>query len=189
MAATTTACRSTPALHFLPSSTTDRHRPIYSNPCSKSCKPFPSSKINPTIALSSSKTAAPKRSYKALVISGLLNENSETYPESDSSVSDSLSGCLQHHKLVDNLGLVVEYDLREEIDADRNEDEDEEPVKEITKSRVGDGAGAVSSEDSSIVMAPELELELMASSLVLVLVLVWVLMVPLRVLVQEQALP
>lgn len=33
------------------------------------------------------------------------------------------AGCLQHHKLVDNLGLVVEYDLREEINADRNEDE------------------------------------------------------------------
>lgn len=25
------------------------------------------------------------------------------------------AGCLRHHKLVDNLGLVVEYDLREEI--------------------------------------------------------------------------
>ncbi|EXB65557.1 DNL-type zinc finger protein [Morus notabilis] len=33
------------------------------------------------------------------------------------------AGCLQHHKLVDNLGLVVEYDLREEINADRNEDD------------------------------------------------------------------
>ncbi|KAL9259291.1 DNL-type zinc finger protein-like protein [Drosera capensis] len=26
------------------------------------------------------------------------------------------AGCLQHHKLVDNLGLVVEYDLRNEVD-------------------------------------------------------------------------
>ncbi|KAL8161360.1 hypothetical protein V2J09_012849 [Rumex salicifolius] len=25
------------------------------------------------------------------------------------------AGCLQHHKLVDNLGLVVEYDLRDEV--------------------------------------------------------------------------
>ncbi|KAH7516614.1 hypothetical protein FEM48_Zijuj10G0153700 [Ziziphus jujuba var. spinosa] len=33
------------------------------------------------------------------------------------------AGCLQHHKLVDNLGLVVEYDLREEINADGNKDE------------------------------------------------------------------
>lgn len=33
------------------------------------------------------------------------------------------AGCLQHHKLVDNLGLVVEYDLREEINADSNEDD------------------------------------------------------------------
>lgn len=30
------------------------------------------------------------------------------------------SGCFQHHKLVDNLGLVVEYDFREEVDADSN---------------------------------------------------------------------
>uniref|UniRef100_A0A7N0U1N6 DNL-type domain-containing protein n=1 Tax=Kalanchoe fedtschenkoi TaxID=63787 RepID=A0A7N0U1N6_KALFE len=31
------------------------------------------------------------------------------------------AGCLQHHKLVDNLGLVVEYDLQEE--ASRDEDQ------------------------------------------------------------------
>ncbi|KAJ8641919.1 hypothetical protein MRB53_018613 [Persea americana] len=30
------------------------------------------------------------------------------------------SGCLQHHKLVDNLGLIVEYDLREETGEDEN---------------------------------------------------------------------
>lgn len=30
-----------------------------------------------------------------------------------SSSSHQCAGCLQHHKLVDNLGLVVEYDLRE----------------------------------------------------------------------------
>ena len=30
------------------------------------------------------------------------------------------SGCRQHHKLVDNLGLVVEYDFREEMDSDSN---------------------------------------------------------------------
>ncbi|KAK9105511.1 hypothetical protein Scep_022355 [Stephania cephalantha] len=30
------------------------------------------------------------------------------------------AGCLQHHKLVDNLGLVVEYDLRAETDTDVN---------------------------------------------------------------------
>lgn len=33
------------------------------------------------------------------------------------------AGCLQHHKLVDNLGLVVEYDLRENISADSNTDQ------------------------------------------------------------------
>lgn len=26
------------------------------------------------------------------------------------------SGCLQHHKLVDNLGLMIEYDFRNDID-------------------------------------------------------------------------
>ncbi|KAK1299219.1 hypothetical protein QJS10_CPB14g00167 [Acorus calamus] len=26
------------------------------------------------------------------------------------------AGCLQHHKLIDNLGLVVEYDLRDNVD-------------------------------------------------------------------------
>ncbi|XP_039143622.1 uncharacterized protein C24H6.02c [Dioscorea cayenensis subsp. rotundata] len=31
------------------------------------------------------------------------------------------AGCLVNHKLVDNLGLVVEYDLREEVDADSGE--------------------------------------------------------------------
>ncbi|RWR81998.1 mitochondrial protein import protein ZIM17 isoform X1 [Cinnamomum micranthum f. kanehirae] len=30
------------------------------------------------------------------------------------------SGCLQHHKLVDNLGLIVEYDLREETGEGEN---------------------------------------------------------------------
>ncbi|KAK3421760.1 hypothetical protein EUGRSUZ_G02379 [Eucalyptus grandis] len=29
------------------------------------------------------------------------------------------AGCLRHHKLVDNLGLVVEYDLREEIEMEQ----------------------------------------------------------------------
>ncbi|PON87950.1 Mitochondrial import protein TIM [Trema orientale] len=168
MAATTTACGFSPALHVLSSPTTEHHRPIYSNPYSNFYKPFSASKINPTITLtrSSTKTAAPKRSYKTLVISGLENGNSETHPESDSSFSNSdatidiklprrsmlvqftcdlctertqrlvnrlayergliyvqCAGCLQHHKLVDNLGLVVEYDLREEINVDRNEDE------------------------------------------------------------------
>lgn len=32
------------------------------------------------------------------------------------------AGCLRHHKLVDNLGLVVEYDLRGEINPDSNTD-------------------------------------------------------------------
>ncbi|KAH6762980.1 Zim17-type zinc finger protein [Perilla frutescens var. hirtella] len=43
------------------------------------------------------------------------------------------SGCSQYHKLVDNLGLVIEYNLQEEIDVDANVDQ------------VGEGAGAVSS--------------------------------------------
>ncbi|XP_057809938.1 uncharacterized protein LOC131024449 isoform X2 [Salvia miltiorrhiza] len=29
------------------------------------------------------------------------------------------SGCSQYHKLVDNLGLVIEYNLQEEIDTDQ----------------------------------------------------------------------
>nr|POE67304.1 dnl-type zinc finger protein [Quercus suber] len=33
------------------------------------------------------------------------------------------AGCLRHHKLVDNLGLLVEYDLREEINPDSNIDQ------------------------------------------------------------------
>ncbi|KAM4109227.1 hypothetical protein ACB094_03G104200 [Castanea mollissima] len=33
------------------------------------------------------------------------------------------AGCLRHHKLVDNLGLMVEYDLREEINPDSNTDQ------------------------------------------------------------------
>jgi len=32
--------------------------------------------------------------------------------------SKQCAGCLVNHKLVDNLGLVVEYDLREEIEVD-----------------------------------------------------------------------
>ncbi|XP_068642766.1 uncharacterized protein [Aristolochia californica] len=32
------------------------------------------------------------------------------------------AGCLQHHKLVDNLSLVVEYDLREEAGSDESMD-------------------------------------------------------------------
>ncbi|CAI9096332.1 OLC1v1032441C1 [Oldenlandia corymbosa var. corymbosa] len=32
------------------------------------------------------------------------------------------AGCFQHHKLVDNLGLVVEYNFREESDADSTAD-------------------------------------------------------------------
>ena len=39
------------------------------------------------------------------------------------SVFRQCAGCLQHHKLIDNLGLVVEYDLRDEINADIEEDE------------------------------------------------------------------
>ncbi|KAK3222676.1 hypothetical protein Dsin_009701 [Dipteronia sinensis] len=33
------------------------------------------------------------------------------------------AGCLKHHKLVDNLGLVVEFDLREEISLESNIDQ------------------------------------------------------------------
>ncbi|KAG6759693.1 mitochondrial protein import protein ZIM17 isoform X1 [Populus alba] len=33
------------------------------------------------------------------------------------------AGCERYHKLVDNLGLVVEYDLREEISAESNADQ------------------------------------------------------------------
>ncbi|XP_044491260.1 mitochondrial protein import protein ZIM17 [Mangifera indica] len=33
------------------------------------------------------------------------------------------AGCRRHHKLVDNLGLVVEYDLREEINSEANTDQ------------------------------------------------------------------
>ncbi|XP_031400082.1 uncharacterized protein LOC116210355 isoform X2 [Punica granatum] len=33
-------------------------------------------------------------------------------------------GCLRHHKLVDNLGLIVEYDLREETNVKFDKDED-----------------------------------------------------------------
>ncbi|PRQ40470.1 putative mitochondrial import protein TIM15 [Rosa chinensis] len=33
------------------------------------------------------------------------------------------AGCLKYHKLVDNLGLVVEYDLRGDIDLESNADE------------------------------------------------------------------
>ncbi|KAM0932945.1 putative mitochondrial import protein TIM15 [Dioscorea sansibarensis] len=40
------------------------------------------------------------------------------------------AGCLVNHKLVDNLGLVVEYDLREEVNADSGDD------------RSSDGSGA-----------------------------------------------
>ncbi|KAL3501620.1 hypothetical protein ACH5RR_036069 [Cinchona calisaya] len=52
----------------------------------------------------------------------LSKDDSDVYPESDESFvpidSHKCSGCFQHHKLVDNLGLVVEYDFRDEIDAD-----------------------------------------------------------------------
>ncbi|XP_062110580.1 mitochondrial protein import protein ZIM17 [Humulus lupulus] len=168
MAATTIAWRFSSALHCPSFSTTDSHRPIHSNLCSNTYKPFSSSNIYPSITLSrsSSKTSAPKHAYKSLVISGLVHGNSETHPESESSVSNSdatidiklprrslllqftcdicgertqklvnrlayergliyvqCAGCRQYHKLVDNLGLVVEYDLREEIIADMNKDE------------------------------------------------------------------
>lgn len=33
------------------------------------------------------------------------------------------AGCFQHHKLIDNLGLVVEYDFREDSGTDSNADQ------------------------------------------------------------------
>ncbi|XP_062073734.1 uncharacterized protein LOC133777970 isoform X3 [Humulus lupulus] len=91
MAATTTACRFSPALHCRSFSTTDSHRPIHSNLFSNTYKPFSASKTYPSITLSrpSSKNSAPKRAYKSSVISGLGNRSSETHPESESSVSNS----------------------------------------------------------------------------------------------------
>ncbi|KAF4363171.1 hypothetical protein F8388_020741 [Cannabis sativa] len=186
MAATTTTSHFYPPFHSHSFSNTDTHRPSHSNLCSNTHKPFSASKIYPSIILSrsSTKISAPKHVYKSLVVSGLVNGNSETHPELESTVSNSdatidiklprrsllvkftcnLCGertqklvnrlayergliYVQYHKLVDNLGLVVEYDLREEISADENKDE--VLVKDIT--RVGEGAGAVSSLDSSAV--------------------------------------
>lgn len=36
-------------------------------------------------------------------------------------LSHQCAGCLKYHKLVDNLGLVVEYDLRDDMDTDADE--------------------------------------------------------------------
>lgn len=108
---------------------------------------------------------ATKRAYRLLAISGLVEDSSETQPESEPNVSGTgvnidiklprrsllvqftcdvcgertkrlvnrlayergliyvqCAGCLRHHKLVDNLGLIVEYDLREDINTDSNSD-------------------------------------------------------------------
>ncbi|KAK6931430.1 hypothetical protein RJ641_003223 [Dillenia turbinata] len=70
--------------------------------------------------------------YNFPTIASSVDDDGEVDSESINSVSNdsrTCAGCLQHHKLVDNLNLVVENDLREEI----------------TKSRLGDGAGTVSS--------------------------------------------
>ncbi|KAL5553539.1 hypothetical protein UlMin_040940 [Ulmus minor] len=167
--AATTACRFSPSLQSLSSSTIDGRRPTNSILCANSRRPFSASKINPTITLSRTKISyktTPKRGYKVLVISGSVDGSSETHPELEPSNSNSdatidiklprrsllvqftcdlcgertnrlvnrlayergliyvqCAGCLQHHKLVDNLGLVVEYDLREEINAEGSKDE------------------------------------------------------------------
>ncbi|CAL8096067.1 unnamed protein product [Prunus armeniaca] len=180
MAATPTAWGLSPALPSLSSPITNPHKPIKALLHPNFFRPFSSSKTNPVIGLSRSlaqvqnplcsrishtAAVAPKRAYKVLAVSGLLNGNFETdgeleqnIPNTDATIDIKLprrsllvkftcdlcgertdrlvnrlayergliyvqcAGCLKHHKLVDNLGLVVEYDLRKDIDADTDMD-------------------------------------------------------------------
>ncbi|XP_059448962.1 uncharacterized protein LOC132180123 [Corylus avellana] len=168
--AVTTGCRFSPALPCRSSPTQNPHKPITSLLCPSSVKPIFASRPNPSISLSRSRIShsivvAPKRAYRLLAISGLVEDSSETQPESEPNVSGTgvnidiklprrsllvqftcnvcgertkrlvnrlayergliyvqCAGCLRHHKLVDNLGLMVEYDLREDINTDSNTD-------------------------------------------------------------------
>ncbi|CAB4264925.1 unnamed protein product [Prunus armeniaca] len=137
MAATPTAWGLSPALPSLSSPITNPHKPIKALLHPNFFRPFSSSKTNPVIGLSRSlaqvqnplcsrishtAAVAPKRAYKVLAVSGLLNGNFETDGELEQNIPNTCAGCLKHHKLVDNLGLVVEYDLRKDIDADTDMD-------------------------------------------------------------------
>ncbi|KAG7975323.1 hypothetical protein I3843_06G092600 [Carya illinoinensis] len=164
--AVTTGCRFTPALPRLSSPVKNPQNSVHCPLCPISFKPISPSKPNPSIALSRSRSSrttvvAPKRAYRILAVSGLVEDSSEKQPESEPEVSGTgahidiklprrsllvqftcdlcgertkrlvnrlayergliyvqCAGCLRYHKLVDNIGLIVEYDLREEINMD-----------------------------------------------------------------------
>nr|XP_023887523.1 uncharacterized protein LOC111999624 isoform X1 [Quercus suber] len=57
------------------------------------------------------------------LINRLAYERGLVYIQTNWLCFHQCAGCLRHHKLVDNLGLLVEYDLREEINPDSNIDQ------------------------------------------------------------------
>ncbi|XP_021910315.1 uncharacterized protein LOC110824088 isoform X2 [Carica papaya] len=116
--AATSASSFFPCVSPLNSSANDSHEPFKGLLCPHYCKPFASWKPTPALKCTRLSSAhitavAPKRAYRSLTVSGLVDDGSGTNTEEELSNSSACAGCLQHHKLVDNLGLVVEYDLRE----------------------------------------------------------------------------
>ncbi|XP_012081996.1 uncharacterized protein LOC105641948 [Jatropha curcas] len=146
-------------------------RPTNSLSSSNFFKPIFSANTYPSFSLTRPKTSqtkliSPKRSYRLVAVAGLVDGNSETYPESepidfnkDETIDTKLprrsllvqftcgecgertqrlinrlayerglvyvqcAGCERYHKLADNLGLIIEYDLREEVTAESNTDQ------------------------------------------------------------------
>ncbi|XP_041014207.1 uncharacterized protein LOC121257308 [Juglans microcarpa x Juglans regia] len=169
--AVTTGCRFTPALPRLSSPVQNPQKSVHCLLCPSSFKPISPSKPNPSFALYRSRTSrttvvAPKRAYRILADSGLVEDSSEKQPESEPEVSGTgahidiklprrsllvqftcdlcgertkrlvnrlayergliyvqCAGCLRYHKLVDNIGLIVEYDLQEKINMDSDTDQ------------------------------------------------------------------
>ncbi|KAF7808954.1 DNL-type zinc finger protein [Senna tora] len=71
-------------------------------------------------------------SHRVFKVRGLVDDDSATGPEPESDNSEAGSTidlrlprrrCLQHHKLVDNLGLITEYDFREKTNMDSESDQ------------------------------------------------------------------
>ncbi|OAY66884.1 hypothetical protein ACMD2_24273 [Ananas comosus] len=52
------------------------------------------------------------------VVCSSVSNSLENYGADSSKSPSQCAGCLVYHKFVNNLGLVVEYDLREEYDVD-----------------------------------------------------------------------
>eukprot|EP00258_Populus_trichocarpa_P050173 XP_024466192.1 uncharacterized protein LOC7489384 isoform X1 [Populus trichocarpa] len=183
-AATLSQCSFLPTLTCMKPN--PKRKPIYPLLFPNSYKPISFSTTNPRLRISHTEAILPKRSRRLFVVSGLVDGNSETYPEVESNdlneesatidiklprrsllvqftcnecgersqrlinrlayerglvfvqlspefcpwifsyaphIMPQCAGCERYHKLADNLGLIVEYDLREEISAESNADQ------------------------------------------------------------------